>query len=126
MTALAVPDWCSAAVPSSRRRAWSASAVQAIRPSLVLAGTPGTMSSHFGSVSSRISVVSPLAGSAWSSRTRRWSRLCTTSSGSAAFPDQLTVTRYGNSARSQRTSAWLPSSRANSSDTSALAVPAAG
>ncbi len=91
VTGAAVPARCSAAVPSSSRRAPSASAAHAIRPSLVRAGTPDTMSTHFGSVSSRSSVVSPVAGSAWSSRIRRCSRLCTTSSGSAE--PQLTVAR---------------------------------
>ena len=73
----------------SQQAAWrrSASAVHTIRPSPVRAGHPGhDVEPALGSASSRISVVSPVAGSAASSRIRRWSRLCTTISGSAVLP----------------------------------------
>ena len=92
MTAAAAPPASSSGVPTSSRRVPPESAVQAIRPPPVRAGTPGTMSTHRGSVSSRSTVVAPVAGSAASSRITRWSRLCTTISGSPPA-SQATVTR---------------------------------
>ena len=128
VTAALAPRASSSGVPTSSRRAPPASATQAIRSSPsaspVRAGTPGTMSSHRGSVSSRSTVVAPVAGSAASSRITRWSRLSTTISGSPV--SQLTVTRYGNAAPPVSTATMRPSSPASSSETSALGVPAEG
>ena len=125
VTAAPAPPASSSGVPTSSRRAPSESAAQTIRPSPVRAGTPGTMSSQRGSVSSRSTAVAPVDGSAVSSRMTRWSRLCTTISGSPPA-SQATSTRYGNAAQSMSTSARRPSRPASRSETSALGVPAAG
>ena len=124
MTGAALPSASSSGLATSSRLAPPASVVQTIRPSLVRAGTPGTMSSQRSSVSSRSTAVAARAGSAESRSIRRWSRLSTTISG--ASPSQFTVTRYGNLARSQSSWAWLPSRPASTSVTSAFGVPAAG
>jgi hypothetical protein len=124
VTGAALPSASSSGLATSSRRAPPASVAQTIRPSLVRAGTPGTMSSQRSSVSSRSTAVATLAGSAESRSIRRWSRLSTTISG--ASPSQFTVTRYGNRARSQSSWARLPSRPASTSVTSALGVPAAG
>jgi hypothetical protein len=113
-------------VPStSSRRVSLSSAVHTSRPPGSQAGTPGTISSQAGSVSSRNRRVAPLAGSAASSRMARWSRDWTSRvSGPSAA--QTTVTRYGNASRSQSTSTRPPARSTTARRTSALAVPAAG
>ena len=63
----------------ARRRAPSRSAAMTTRPSPSTAGTPGTSSTHASSLSSNRTVVAPVAGSAASTSTWRWSRLCTVS-----------------------------------------------
>ena len=70
--------------PTSRRRVSSRSQVHTSRPSAVQAGTPGTISSQRGSVSSRSTSAWPVPASTVSSRIVRWSRLCTTTSGSCS------------------------------------------
>ena len=56
------------------------------------AGTPGTISSQRGSVSSCSTSARPVPASTVSSRILRWSRLCTSTSGSCS-PAQHAVTR---------------------------------
>ena len=125
MTVSAVPVLCSAGVPTTSRLAPRTSALHTSRPSPVQAGTPGTTSTHWGSVSSRSSVVAPVSGSTVRSCSSFWSRFSTTISGSWSA-SQTTVTRYSNAARSHWTGVRLPSRPTSSSETSAFGVPAAG
>ena len=124
VTGAALPSASAPGSATSSRRAPSASVVQTILPSAVLAGTPGTMSSQREPESSRSTDVAPVAGSIASSRIRRWSLDCTTISGSPA--SQSAVTRYGQVAASQCTGTEVPSRPTISSETDAFGVPAAG
>ncbi len=109
--------------PMSSRWAPSATPVVTSLPSGVHAGTPVRISTHSGSVSVRSRVADPSAGSNAYTSIRRWSRGITAISGGPPA-DQCAATRYSQSVCD--TSTRLPSSPTNDSDTSALAVPAAG
>ena len=109
----------------TRRRVSCSSLVHTIWPPEVQAGTPGTISSQRGSVSSCSTWAWPLPGSTARIRIVRWSRLCTTTSGSCPT-DQSAVTRYGNAAPPVSTVTLVPSSLTSSRETSAFGVPAAG
>ncbi len=115
-----------------RRVSWS-SRVHTIRPSAVQAGTPGTISSQTGSVSSCSTRVWPLATSTPRIRMARWSRLCTTTSGSCPSCHPA-LTRYGKAAgpvvspvvSRVCTGTVSPSRRTRMTETSAFGVPAGG
>ena len=121
------PGGVTACSPTTSRRVSPpvSSATVTSRPSSSHAGTPGTTSSHGSPRSSWIVRVSPVAGFACRTRIVRWSRVCTTTSGS--WPSlHTTSTRYGNASLSHATSTRPPSIDSSASPTSAFAAPAAG